>query len=262
MSTHVRSFIYLMNMNVSEGDELYEPIENEVPVKEEEEYTDDISVCEVSGTETQEVYEDPDNSQPPQPETHPPPPPVPRNIPSKAGSALPPLPPTPIPHKTTEPPSVVPEPEMLEEDELYEDASSINQPSEKSSDTPPPVPPPPPSRGAPPQLPRSEPLATRRLPPTPVEESHTQMKEEPATPKKKKIKLNITCKPEEDFENRYLGKWDCKGDNPSELTFKRGDIIYILSREFDEKSWWVGELNGKFGLVPKSFLTPAYTPVF
>ena len=40
--------------------------------------------------------------------------------------------------------------------------------------------PPPPSRGAPHRLPRSEPLPTRRLPPVPVEESHTLMKEEPA----------------------------------------------------------------------------------
>ena len=181
-------------------------------------------------------------------------------MPHKAGRAPPPLPPTPIPHKTTEQPPVVPAPEVLE-DQLYDDASSINQLSEKFSDTPPPIPPPPPSGRAQPQLPRSKLLATRQLPPTPVEESQTQMKEDLATPKKK-IKLNITCKPEEDFENIYLGNWDCKGDNPSELTFKRGDIIYILSRGFDEKSWWVGELNGKFGLVPKTFLTPAYTPVF
>ena len=186
-------------------------------------------------------------------------------MPRKADGAPPPLPTTPIPHKITKPPPVVPEPEVLdevleEEDQLYDDASSINQSSEKFSDTPPPIPPPPSGR-AQPQLPRSKLLATRRLPPTPIEESQTQMKDEPATPKKK-IKLNITCKPEEDFENRYLGNWDCKGDNPSELTFKRGDIIYILSRGFDEKSWWVGELNGKFGLVPKTFLTPAYTPVF
>ena len=249
-----------MHMDISEGDGLYEPIQNVVPVREGE-YTYHISVNEVSGTEEPGVYDDPYNGHPPQPETHTPPPPVPRNMPRKAGRAPPPLPPTPIPHKTTEQPPVVPEPEVLE-DQLYDDASSINQSSEKFSDTPPPIPPPPPSGRAQPQLPRSKLLAIRQLPPTPLEESQTQMKDEPATPKKKKIKLNITCKPEEDFENRYLGNWDCKGDNPSELTFKRGDIIYILSRGFDEKSWWVGELNGKFGLVPKTFLTPAYTPVF
>ncbi|KFW11163.1 Src kinase-associated phosphoprotein 2, partial [Eurypyga helias] len=33
-----------------------------------------------------------------------------------------------------------------------------------------------------------------------------------------------------DYANFYQGLWDCTGDVPDELTFKRGDIIYILSK--------------------------------
>ncbi|KFQ79941.1 Src kinase-associated phosphoprotein 2, partial [Phaethon lepturus] len=33
-----------------------------------------------------------------------------------------------------------------------------------------------------------------------------------------------------DYANFYQGLWDCTGDIPDELTFKRGDVIYILSK--------------------------------
>lgn len=33
-----------------------------------------------------------------------------------------------------------------------------------------------------------------------------------------------------DFANYYQGLWDCTGDLPDELSFKRGDAIYILSK--------------------------------
>ena len=78
---------------------------------------------------------------------------------------------------------------------------------------------------------------------------------------KKQIKLNLTFKTEEDFENKYYGKYDCTGDNSNELSFKKGDIIHIISKEFDDKSWWIGELNGKFGLVPKTYVTAAFVVV-
>lgn len=64
--------------------------------------------------------------------------------------------------------------------------------------------------------------------------------------------------PDQDYENMFLGKWNCKADRSNELGFNKGDKLYIISREFDDKSWWVAELNGKFGLVPKNYLTPAY----
>uniref|UniRef100_A0A8B9EAK3 Src kinase associated phosphoprotein 2 n=1 Tax=Anser cygnoides TaxID=8845 RepID=A0A8B9EAK3_ANSCY len=34
-----------------------------------------------------------------------------------------------------------------------------------------------------------------------------------------------------DYANFYQGLWDCTGDVPDELSFKRGDVIYILSKE-------------------------------
>lgn len=33
-----------------------------------------------------------------------------------------------------------------------------------------------------------------------------------------------------DYQNYYQGLWDCTGDQTDELTFKRGDPIYILSK--------------------------------
>ncbi|XP_076456083.1 src kinase-associated phosphoprotein 2-like isoform X2 [Babylonia areolata] len=63
---------------------------------------------------------------------------------------------------------------------------------------------------------------------------------------------------DEDFENIYYGKWDCAADCNKELTFKQGDLIHVLSRDFDAESWWVGELDGKVGLVPKEYLCPAF----
>ncbi|XP_077383009.1 src kinase-associated phosphoprotein 2 isoform X2 [Festucalex cinctus] len=33
-----------------------------------------------------------------------------------------------------------------------------------------------------------------------------------------------------DYQNYYQGLWDCVGDHPDELSFKRGDTIYILSK--------------------------------
>nr|XP_046195829.1 src kinase-associated phosphoprotein 2-like [Oncorhynchus gorbuscha] len=33
-----------------------------------------------------------------------------------------------------------------------------------------------------------------------------------------------------DYQNYYQGIWDCTGDQPDELSFRRGDAIYILSK--------------------------------
>ncbi|XP_071417080.1 src kinase-associated phosphoprotein 2 isoform X2 [Pithys albifrons albifrons] len=61
-----------------------------------------------------------------------------------------------------------------------------------------------------------------------------------------------------DYANFYQGVWDCTGDVPDELTFKRGDVIYILSKEYDEYGWWVGEMKGTIGLVPKAYIMEMY----
>ncbi|XP_044036009.1 src kinase-associated phosphoprotein 1 isoform X2 [Siniperca chuatsi] len=61
-----------------------------------------------------------------------------------------------------------------------------------------------------------------------------------------------------DYANYYQGLWDCQADEPDELDFQRGDLIYIINKEYNIHGWWVGELNGTVGIVPKDFLHPAY----
>ncbi|XP_028989050.1 src kinase-associated phosphoprotein 1 isoform X2 [Betta splendens] len=61
-----------------------------------------------------------------------------------------------------------------------------------------------------------------------------------------------------DYANYYQCLWNCDADEPDELTFRRGDLIYIISKEYNFHGWWVGELNGSVGIVPKDFLHPAY----
>lgn len=61
-----------------------------------------------------------------------------------------------------------------------------------------------------------------------------------------------------DYANFYQGLWDCEAEGPDELAFQRGDLIYIHSKEYNIYGWWVGELDGAVGIVPKEFLHPAY----
>ncbi|XP_074835192.1 src kinase-associated phosphoprotein 1 [Carettochelys insculpta] len=61
-----------------------------------------------------------------------------------------------------------------------------------------------------------------------------------------------------DYANYYQGMWDCLTNHPDELSFQRGDIIYILSKEYNMYGWWIGELNSQVGIVPKEYLTAAY----
>lgn len=37
-----------------------------------------------------------------------------------------------------------------------------------------------------------------------------------------------------DYQNYFQGLWDCNGDQPDELSFKRGDAIYILSKVWEQ----------------------------
>ncbi|XP_041844729.1 src kinase-associated phosphoprotein 2 isoform X2 [Melanotaenia boesemani] len=62
-----------------------------------------------------------------------------------------------------------------------------------------------------------------------------------------------------DYQNYYQGLWDCVGDLSDELSFKRGDAIYILSKEYNSFGWWVGEKNGTIGIVPKDYLMELYS---
>uniref|UniRef100_A0A8D0F722 Src kinase associated phosphoprotein 1 n=1 Tax=Strix occidentalis caurina TaxID=311401 RepID=A0A8D0F722_STROC len=64
--------------------------------------------------------------------------------------------------------------------------------------------------------------------------------------------------PRRDYTNYYQGMWDCSSEHPDELSFHRGDLIYILSKEYNGYGWWVGELNNVVGIVPKDYLVAAY----
>ncbi|XP_068092150.1 src kinase-associated phosphoprotein 2 [Hyperolius riggenbachi] len=68
---------------------------------------------------------------------------------------------------------------------------------------------------------------------------------------------NVSAK-ETDYGNYYRGLWDCTADHPDELSFKHGDVIYILSREYERYGWWVGEMKGSIGLVPAAFIMEMY----
>ncbi|OPJ74389.1 src kinase-associated phosphoprotein 1 [Patagioenas fasciata monilis] len=64
--------------------------------------------------------------------------------------------------------------------------------------------------------------------------------------------------PQRDYSNYYQGVWDCSSEYPDELSFHRGDLIYILSKEYNVYGWWVGELDSTVGIVPRDYLAPAY----
>jgi len=49
--------------------------------------------------------------------------------------------------------------------------------------------------------------------------------------------------------------FDYEGEKDDELSFKKGEIIKIMEWQTDEIGWLSGELNGKFGFLPKNFVT-------
>ncbi|XP_061441984.1 src kinase-associated phosphoprotein 2 isoform X3 [Rhineura floridana] len=97
------------------------------------------------------------------------------------------------------------------------------------------------------ELPEEE--ATTANVPVKIEESRKQSQENVS---------NSSGNKKTDYVNFYQGLWDCTGDVPDELTFKHGDVIYILSKEYSRFGWWVGEMKGTIGLVPKAYIIEMY----
>lgn len=67
-----------------------------------------------------------------------------------------------------------------------------------------------------------------------------------------------------DYESWYQAIWDCHAGQPDELSFKRGDLLKVVSKEYDEHSWWVAKARGNkgtVGFVPKTYLMAAYQKV-
>ncbi|XP_050794655.1 src kinase-associated phosphoprotein 2 isoform X1 [Gopherus flavomarginatus] len=69
---------------------------------------------------------------------------------------------------------------------------------------------------------------------------------------------NVSGDKNTNYANFYQGLWDCIGDVSDELSFKRGDVIYILSKDYDRFGWWVGEMKGTIGLVPRAYVMEMY----
>ncbi|XP_785357.4 src kinase-associated phosphoprotein 2-A [Strongylocentrotus purpuratus] len=171
--------------------------------------------------------------------------------------------------------------EIIDTDEVYEDVSSGTKEPEGAPR------PPPPRHGALPEVPhtpsqpsiqlpaiptsqRPKPDLPRRVsdekpaPPRRTSEEKTPVKTESLPPPPTVPPPPIPTSPpkpepwEEDYENIYMGMWDCFPNEDNELEFQRGDLVHIISKEFDSFNWWVGEKNSKIGLVPKAYLMMAY----
>ena len=68
------------------------------------------------------------------------------------------------------------------------------------------------------------------------------------------------------FASIYVALWDYRGGEDDELSFKRGDLIFIEDR-LDDLDWWVGvkrtpndieDFTGERGLLVSSYVSPAY----
>ncbi|XP_046357589.1 src kinase-associated phosphoprotein 2-B-like isoform X2 [Haliotis rufescens] len=149
-----------------------------------------------------------------------------------------------------------------EMDEVYDDVGNVEKSlpaPEKPTEKPPPVPPP--MRSKP-----SLPLPDLPPPPPPFKQDQPLpalpcLPDLPPPRPTKPIprpKLELSINPLEDYENMYYGKWDWKADSDEELSFKHGEIVHVINREFDNKDWWVGRIDEKYGLVPKHYLIRAY----
>jgi len=69
----------------------------------------------------------------------------------------------------------------------------------------------------------------------------------------------LPAKPAPAKEMWYKGIEDFAPGDDRELGFKKGDAIRILSK--DANGWWSGELNGKMGFVPETYLEACAPPV-
>jgi hypothetical protein len=165
------------------------------------------------------------------------------SLPSPKEIDFPPPPPVP-PHRVPEP---TPPPPQRGQD-------LPPPPPQRGQDLPPPPPPQRVQDLLPPPPPETAQIS-RALPPPPTDPL-------PAVPRKMTVpNLGKILPPSEDFENLFYGKWDCTGTTDNELTFKRGQIVHIISRDLEKDDWWVGALDDKVGLVPRNYFSPAYEQI-
>lgn len=75
---------------------------------------------------------------------------------------------------------------------------------------------------------------------------------------------------EEDFpyDKIYVGKWDFRGEEGDELTFKRGELLLVADPD-ESSNWWIGDLLDthtlkaceRSGLFYSAFVEPAFAKV-
>jgi len=53
----------------------------------------------------------------------------------------------------------------------------------------------------------------------------------------------------------YKAKYAYTGQDPEELSFKEGDILYVMKKGDD--GWWEGTLNGTYGIFPANYIEKA-----
>jgi hypothetical protein len=61
----------------------------------------------------------------------------------------------------------------------------------------------------------------------------------------------------DDESNKYKADYTFPGDQDGDLPFMEGDIITVLKKEGE---WWVGEIHGKQGLFPSTYVSPLSVP--
>jgi len=68
----------------------------------------------------------------------------------------------------------------------------------------------------------------------------------------------LPAKPAAQQEEWAKASDDFTPSDARELGFKAGDYIRVLAK--DPNGWWSGELNGKLGFVPSTYLEPCAKP--
>ena len=63
---------------------------------------------------------------------------------------------------------------------------------------------------------------------------------------------NKTLKSEKESNFYVKALWDLNAPEEADLSFRKGDLILILGKEF--KDWWKGSLEGQTGLVPANYV--------
>ena len=54
-------------------------------------------------------------------------------------------------------------------------------------------------------------------------------------------------------QEQVLAMFPYTAQNPDELTFYKGSVINVLSKQGE---WWTGEMNGQTGMFPSNYVQP------